>query len=642
MRLLHLPARAQTYFAPSDRLGRSIADLVMNPTEARERLCRYVYKTVEPGNPLGLLQEALDACADAEPLEKRIRVDGVKTGRVTALDLPGQIQQALAAGHPHRNGSGICCAITIARSWTSSTSMTSPRTSWPPKRSRSRARRNLSAWLAESGGSLARLAAKTPADAGAPGVPAAPAGVPVPAHLAPSGWLLYQIDIELDPAIAGEFDAWLPAHVDDVLRVSGFAHADILVRDEVADGARKGWQRRSVHYRVREKSQLDSYLDEHAAAMRAQTVERFGEHATFERRTLTQSAHRTPGEVKLEYCQNCGALLAGQYCAACGQRARVRIISLWHLIREAVGDLTHLDSRLWRTMGPLLFKPGLLTNEYLAGRRARYIPPFRLYLGLSIIFFVLASFGDDPLAIDTRDMTPEDRAEIQRQVDEGKADALRALSERGVEVPDAKPAPAQTPEATTPAQQPADGSQPRVLPEEERQATFNQACERLVLDLNIPGREAAEQRMRRACQQVSADNGMSFGRALLDNVPKMMFVFLPLLALANKGLYPFSRRYYVEHLLFFVHFHAFVFLLFSLKEVFDGITSTFAAGEVLSGLLLAVIVFYLPIYLYKAMRKVFGQGRLATMFKFSLLFIAYNICLVLTLMGMVIYVMLTM
>ena len=506
--------------------------------------------------------------------------------------------------------------------------------------------------MAESGGSLARLPAKTPADAGTPGVPAAPAGGAVPAHLGPSGWLLYQIDIELDPAIAGDFDAWLPGHVDDVLRVAGFAHADILVRDEVADGPRKGWQRRSVHYRVREKSQLDTYLDVHAAAMRAQTVERFGEHATFERRTLTQSAHRTPGEVKLEYCQNCGALLGGQYCAACGQRARVRIISLWHLIREAVGDLTHLDSRLWRTMGPLLFKPGLLTNEYLAGRRARYIPPFRLYLGLSIVFFVLASFGDDPLAIDTRDMTPEDRAEVRRQVDEGKAEALRALSERGVEVPQAKPGPARPEDAATPAQQPADGtpksagaagdSKPRVLPDEERQATFDQACERLQLDLNIPGREAAEQRMRRACRQVSADNGMSFGRALLDNVPKMMFVFLPLLALANKGLYPFSRRYYVEHLLFFVHFHAFVFLLFGLKEVFDGITSTFAGGQVLSGLLLAVIVFYLPIYLYKAMRKVFRQGRLATMFKFSLLFIAYNICLVLTLMGMVIYVMLTM
>jgi acyl-CoA dehydrogenase len=70
----------------------------MNPSEARDRLCLGVYRTVEPGNPLGLLQEALTLSLTAEPLEKRIRVEGQKTGRVTALDLPGQIQQSVAAG----------------------------------------------------------------------------------------------------------------------------------------------------------------------------------------------------------------------------------------------------------------------------------------------------------------------------------------------------------------------------------------------------------------------------------------------------------------------------------------------------------------------------------------------------------------
>jgi acyl-CoA dehydrogenase len=97
MRLLIFP-RGLTYFPPSDRLGRAIADLIMNPTEARERLSRHIYKSPAAGNPLGLLQEALDLSASAEALEKRVRVDGVKTGRVTALELPGQIAQAEAAG----------------------------------------------------------------------------------------------------------------------------------------------------------------------------------------------------------------------------------------------------------------------------------------------------------------------------------------------------------------------------------------------------------------------------------------------------------------------------------------------------------------------------------------------------------------
>ena len=97
MRLLIFP-RGLTYSAPGDRLGRQIVDVVMTPSEARDRLTHGIYRTVEPGNPLGLLQEALSLSLAAEPIEKRIRVEGVKTGRVTALDLPGQVQQALAAG----------------------------------------------------------------------------------------------------------------------------------------------------------------------------------------------------------------------------------------------------------------------------------------------------------------------------------------------------------------------------------------------------------------------------------------------------------------------------------------------------------------------------------------------------------------
>ena len=90
--------RGRAYSAPGDRLGRTVAQLVTTPTDSRERLCEYIYWRLEPTNPLGLLQEALLLADAAEPIEKRIRVDGVKTGKVTALDLPGQIQQALAAG----------------------------------------------------------------------------------------------------------------------------------------------------------------------------------------------------------------------------------------------------------------------------------------------------------------------------------------------------------------------------------------------------------------------------------------------------------------------------------------------------------------------------------------------------------------
>jgi acyl-CoA dehydrogenase len=97
MRFVIFP-RGRTYFAPSDRLGRRIVEPLMMPSESRDRLCDGIYRTIEPGNPIGLLQEALVLSVSAEPLEKRVRVEGVKTGRITALDLPGQIEQAQSLG----------------------------------------------------------------------------------------------------------------------------------------------------------------------------------------------------------------------------------------------------------------------------------------------------------------------------------------------------------------------------------------------------------------------------------------------------------------------------------------------------------------------------------------------------------------
>ncbi|MGN6454557.1 MAG: acyl-CoA dehydrogenase, partial [Steroidobacteraceae bacterium] len=97
MRVLIFP-RGRVYSAAHDRLERQVAALVTAPTQARDRLGQLVYRTLEPRNPLGLLQEALLLAVQLEPLEKRMRVEGVNTGRVTALDFPGRIQQALGAG----------------------------------------------------------------------------------------------------------------------------------------------------------------------------------------------------------------------------------------------------------------------------------------------------------------------------------------------------------------------------------------------------------------------------------------------------------------------------------------------------------------------------------------------------------------
>jgi acyl-CoA dehydrogenase len=63
----------------------------------RDGLCEGVYRTVEPGNPLGLLQEAMELSIEAAPLEKKLR-KGAKEGKIQALDIAGQLVEAVAAG----------------------------------------------------------------------------------------------------------------------------------------------------------------------------------------------------------------------------------------------------------------------------------------------------------------------------------------------------------------------------------------------------------------------------------------------------------------------------------------------------------------------------------------------------------------
>ena len=109
MRVVIFP-RGLTYFAPVDRLNPQIAELVMNPGEARERLCHFVYRTQEPTNHLGLVQQALELAIAAEPLEKKVRVEGVKTGRVRRSTCRARSRSA-GGGHPHRSRGGAAARV---------------------------------------------------------------------------------------------------------------------------------------------------------------------------------------------------------------------------------------------------------------------------------------------------------------------------------------------------------------------------------------------------------------------------------------------------------------------------------------------------------------------------------------------------
>lgn len=80
-------------------------------------------------------------------------------------------------------------------------------------------------------------------------------------------------------------------------------------------------------------------------------------------------------------CQECGTPLAGEYCHHCGEKLPdAHDLTMKHFLHHGLHELTHFDSKIFRTLRALIFRPGLLTVEYLAGRRKRYVLPLRLFL----------------------------------------------------------------------------------------------------------------------------------------------------------------------------------------------------------------------------------------------------------------------
>lgn len=205
------------------------------------------------------------------------------------------------------------------------------------------------------------------------------------------GDVMYEVDLEADAAIEGPFDTWLRDHIADLLQLPGFLSAEVL-----SDGSSvQGKVRRTVQYRLRNQDALDDYLSNHAPRMQETGGRLFGEQFKAERRALKHREEFIHGKVSSENCLNCGEVLTGQHCSHCGQRARVRVLSLWAMVKDLVDVVFNWDSRFWRTLFPLAFRPGLLTQEYLRGRRVSYTPPLRMYLLLSVGFFVLATLGND-------------------------------------------------------------------------------------------------------------------------------------------------------------------------------------------------------------------------------------------------------
>ena len=277
-------------------------------------------------------------------------------------------------------------------------------------------------------------------------------------------------------------------------------------------------------------------------------------------------------------CANCGAPVSACYCGVCGQRLESPVHSLSHFTMVAAEDLTHADSRLWRTLGALLLRPGYLTRQFLEGRRARYLPPVRLYLVISVLFFLWASATHDKVRV------------VQVGGSEGGSHAV-----------------------LTPLDDDTFGA---ALPGESPEQHAARVCSKGV-NYDGPWRERLQPAAHRACVRLVLDRGRSLPAVFMHNVPRALFIFLPLLAGVMMLMYWRPRHYYVEHLLLFVHNHAFVFLLLLIA----GLAS--ALVPALAGVISAAVSLYIVWYAYRSMRVVYGQSPGLTLGKLMLLSVFY-------------------
>jgi len=284
---------------------------------------------------------------------------------------------------------------------------------------------------------------------------------------------------------------------------------------------------------------------------------------------------------ELKECQNCGYKDKGNFCSNCGQSFTALNRPLKDILAE-VGDIVNLDSRIFRSIPPFLFKPGFLTREYLAGKRKKYMSPFRLYLLLSLLFFFLAQStskkiteaGDNWLQVtaDTTDMVRDDSTVIE------------------------------------------------IL---KNDSIFNVDIDST--DVNKSLRKAKRRKRLREGAIDALTNKNIFLQNFYRTISYVLFLLMPVFALILKLLYVRRRVFYIEHLMFSINMHSFMLLVFSIMIILAQIIKE-------NGLYIAIMYILIPVYFTAGMKRFYQQALWKIILKELILGFIYFIILIISLL----------
>jgi len=353
---------------------------------------------------------------------------------------------------------------------------------------------------------------------------------------------------------------------------------------------------------------------------------------------LTLNAKKLAGSTS---CLNCGTALKGPFCYYCGQPDRNFLRFFPVLLRDLMEDLLDLDSRFMRTIKPLMFKPGRLTRDYMSGRRFRYAPPMRLYIFSSIVFFLLAALlSNDAITVNGTDtetgvvqLSEENLADLQtakQALDELPPDVrnkvdIDKIMEESVD--------------TKPEKKIFSLDGIKINDEPWNRETNPVELKWLPNWLNERINAEIEGSPKKA-EQINKNPNLIFDK-VFDILPATMFILLPMVALIFKFWYLFAKRFYIEHLIFSLHNHSFMFVsltLILLAELAETLLikhgySTAAGG--MSGLI-TVASMWIPIYMLISLRVVYAQSWGLTIGKFAVIGMSYVVLLALVTSGVAI------
>jgi hypothetical protein len=296
-----------------------------------------------------------------------------------------------------------------------------------------------------------------------------------------------------------------------------------------------------------------------------------------------------------QLCKNCGHELHGEYCSHCGQEHTESAVPGREMLREFLKDEFHLDYRILRTIFPLLFRPGFLSAEYVAGRRVRYVPPLRTYVFISIIMFGLIAIQakKSPLITSDKIIAGTEEHKPKQPVN---LNFTFSNDTTKIAIDDT------------------------MLTGEQLRDSVLSELKAATGDSVKPGESDFENKVKHGLVKLMEDKE-KFLEQLLERSAQAMFLLMPVFALILKLLYVRRKRRYMEHLVFALHSHAHTFSMFAL------VAAGSLAGWAWLQPWLKWPLIAIPIYFFLGMKKFYGQSWGKTLAKYLLLISCYGLAL---------------